>query len=52
MKGVPDSQTAALVAVEPYTGRVVAYYGGPKGEGTDYAGYWSDPILSKTPASR
>jgi len=49
MKGVKDNITAALVAVEPYTGRVLAYYGGPEGDGTDYAGYWTDPILSKDP---
>ena len=37
--------TAALVAVEPYTGRVMAYYGGPKGDGADYAGNPTDPVL-------
>jgi membrane peptidoglycan carboxypeptidase len=46
LKGIQDSQTAALVAVEPNTGRVLAYYGGPNGSGTDYAGSWEDPILS------
>lgn len=45
LKGVPDYQTAALVAVEPYTGRVLAYYGGKNGSDTDYAGSWSDPVL-------
>lgn len=45
LKGVPDYQTAALVAVEPYTGRVIAYYGGNNGSDVDYAGSWKDPIL-------
>jgi membrane peptidoglycan carboxypeptidase len=45
LKGVKDNHQAALVAVEPFTGRVQAYYGGPKGDGTDYAGSWKDPIL-------
>ncbi|WP_412541162.1 transglycosylase domain-containing protein [Longispora sp. K20-0274] len=30
---------AALVATDPKTGRVLAYYGGPDGTGSDYAGY-------------
>jgi membrane peptidoglycan carboxypeptidase len=45
LNGIPDSETAALVAVEPFTGRVLAYYGGPSGSGNDYAGTWKDPIL-------
>jgi membrane peptidoglycan carboxypeptidase len=43
--GYPANLTAALVAVEPYTGRVMAYYGGSKGDGTDYAGNPTDPVL-------
>jgi len=43
--GQPANLQAALVAVEPYTGRVLAYYGGPKGDGSDYAGWYSDPVL-------
>jgi membrane peptidoglycan carboxypeptidase len=43
--GVPQNIQAALVAVEPYSGRVIAYYGGPKGEGADYAGAPADPVL-------
>jgi membrane peptidoglycan carboxypeptidase len=43
----PDNLVAAIVAVEPYTGRVIAYYGGPKGDGTDYAGSYADPVLDK-----
>ncbi len=45
LKGVKDNVTGALVAVEPYTGRVLAYYGGPDGSKTDYAGSWKDPVL-------
>jgi membrane peptidoglycan carboxypeptidase len=43
--GVPDNVQAALVAVEPNTGRVIAYYGGPTGEGADFAGAPADPVL-------
>ncbi|WP_203926170.1 transglycosylase domain-containing protein [Virgisporangium ochraceum] len=45
LKGIPATQTAALVAVEPFTGRVLAYYGGNKGSDLDYAGSWVDPVL-------
>ncbi|MBT8224797.1 MAG: penicillin-binding protein [Dactylosporangium sp.] len=41
----PDKLQAALVAVEPVTGKVKAYYGGPTGSGTDYAGIFRDPVL-------
>ncbi|MBX6751484.1 MAG: penicillin-binding protein [Micromonosporaceae bacterium] len=34
----PRSLAAAAVVVEPGTGRVLAYYGGPNGTGADYAG--------------
>jgi len=34
----PKQLMAALVAVDPKTGRVKAYYGGEKGTGYDYAG--------------
>jgi membrane peptidoglycan carboxypeptidase len=44
--GYPANLTAALVSIEPYTGRVLAYYGGSNGSGTDFAGSWTDPILS------
>ncbi|MEV0568078.1 transglycosylase domain-containing protein [Dactylosporangium sp. NPDC050588] len=40
-----DNLQAALVAVEPGTGAVKAYYGGDKGSGNDYAGYYMDPVL-------
>jgi membrane peptidoglycan carboxypeptidase len=36
---------AALVSVEPKSGRVKAYYGGDAGDGTDYAGCYNDPVL-------
>lgn len=34
----PRNLAAAAVVVEPGTGRVLAYYGGPNGTGADYAG--------------
>src|SRR5439155_6078786 len=43
--GQPPNLQAALVAVEPRTGRVLAYYGGPNGSGNDYAGFYADPVL-------
>lgn len=43
--GVARNVQAALVAVEPNTGRVIAYYGGPTGEGVDFAGAPADPVL-------
>jgi membrane peptidoglycan carboxypeptidase len=39
----PRSLTAAAVVVEPRTGRVLAYYGGPNGTGADYAGTRATP---------
>jgi membrane peptidoglycan carboxypeptidase len=36
----PKNWQAALVAVEPGTGRVLAYYGGNNGAGADYAGWY------------
>ncbi|WP_238013107.1 transglycosylase domain-containing protein [Dactylosporangium sp. AC04546] len=41
----PPNLQAALVAVEPGTGAVKAYYGGDNGNGGDYAGYYRDPVL-------
>ncbi|MEV6931624.1 transglycosylase domain-containing protein, partial [Dactylosporangium sp. NPDC051485] len=41
----PGNLQAALVAVEPGTGAVKAYYGGDSGSGNDYAGYYNDPVL-------
>ncbi|GAA3276599.1 penicillin-binding protein [Dactylosporangium vinaceum] len=45
LAGQPDNLQAALVAVEPGTGAVKAYYGGYQGTGFDYAGYYADPVL-------
>lgn len=42
VQGQPANWQAALVAVEPGTGRVVAYYGGSDGTGSDYAGWFYD----------
>lgn len=41
LKGQPPNLTSALVSVEPQTGRVLAYYGGPESlnGGWDQAGY-------------
>jgi membrane peptidoglycan carboxypeptidase len=38
MQGQPKNLQSALVAVQPSTGRVLAYYGGEKGTDFDYAG--------------
>ena len=38
---------AAMVSVEPYSGRVKAYYGGPNGADQDRAGVWRDGLLTK-----
>jgi membrane peptidoglycan carboxypeptidase len=42
LQGQPKNWQAALVAVEPGTGRVLAYYGGNEGSGADYAGWYVD----------
>ncbi|SCL65698.1 Membrane carboxypeptidase (penicillin-binding protein) [Micromonospora chersina] len=36
--GQPKNLMAAVVSIDPKTGRVLAYYGGDNGTGTDYAG--------------
>lgn len=41
-RGQPKNWQAALVAVEPGTGRVLGYYGGSNGAGADYAGWYYD----------
>ncbi|HEX5597437.1 MAG TPA: transglycosylase domain-containing protein, partial [Micromonosporaceae bacterium] len=38
LAGQPPNLMAALVAIEPKTGRVLAYYGGESGADLDYAG--------------
>jgi membrane peptidoglycan carboxypeptidase len=42
VRGQPANWRSALVAVEPGTGRVLAYYGGDDGTGADYAGWYLD----------
>ena len=42
VQGQPPNWQAALVAVEPGTGRVLAYYGGSNGSGADHAGWFVD----------
>jgi membrane peptidoglycan carboxypeptidase len=42
MFGQPANLQDALVAVEPGTGRVLAYYGGHDGKGADYGGFYYD----------
>jgi membrane peptidoglycan carboxypeptidase len=42
VRGQPRNWQAALVAVEPGSGRVLAYYGGNSGSGADYAGWYLD----------
>ena len=46
MFGQPPNLRAALVAVEPGTGRVRAYYGASNGAGFDMAGWYNDPVLA------
>jgi membrane peptidoglycan carboxypeptidase len=42
MNGQPKELQAAGVLVQPGTGRVLAYYGGASGIGSDYAGWYLD----------
>jgi membrane peptidoglycan carboxypeptidase len=42
MYGQPATLQAAMVAVQPGTGRVLAYYGGHDGNGSDFAGVYID----------
>ncbi|GAA1868592.1 transglycosylase domain-containing protein [Asanoa iriomotensis] len=42
VRGQPKNWQSALVAVEPGSGRVLAYYGGNDGSGADYAGWYID----------
>ncbi|MFB9234827.1 transglycosylase domain-containing protein [Plantactinospora siamensis] len=42
VRGQPKNWRAALVAVEPGTGRVLGYYGGNNGNSPDYAGWYYD----------
>lgn len=47
--GQPRSLRQALVAVDPATGKVLAYYGGSSGTGFDYAQAWRQPGSSFKP---
>jgi membrane peptidoglycan carboxypeptidase len=42
MSGQPSQLQAALVGIQPGTGRVLAYYGGHDGKAGDYAGVYFD----------
>jgi membrane peptidoglycan carboxypeptidase len=46
VKPEDNKVAAALVSVEPYSGRVKAYYGGPSGAQPDQAGVWRDTVMT------
>jgi membrane peptidoglycan carboxypeptidase len=48
-KQIEDKLREALVAVDPATGGVLAYYGGSNGTGVDYAQAWRPPGSSFKP---
>ncbi len=41
--GQPKNLRQALVAIDPSSGKVLAYYGGSSGDGFDYAQAWRQP---------
>ena len=49
MEGEPENLRQALVAIDPRTGAVVAYYGGQDGTGTDFAEAKRQPGSSVKP---
>jgi membrane peptidoglycan carboxypeptidase len=49
LKGQPANLRSALVSVDPKTGAIMAYYGGPNGVGTDYAQAMRQPGSSFKP---
>jgi membrane peptidoglycan carboxypeptidase len=49
LKGQPANLRSALVAVDPKTGAILAYYGGTNGVGTDYAQAMRQPGSSFKP---
>ncbi|WP_281905984.1 transglycosylase domain-containing protein [Phytohabitans aurantiacus] len=51
MSKLPAHYQAALVAVNPKNGRVMAYYGGDNGTGTDFAGLNGDGTGPHAPGS-
>jgi membrane peptidoglycan carboxypeptidase len=52
MNGQPQNLQAAGVVVEPGTGRVLAYFGGHEGLGSDYAGFYFDENREATGVGR
>jgi membrane peptidoglycan carboxypeptidase len=52
LHGQPANLQAALVAVEPGTGRILAYFGGHDGKGADYAGFYYDEAMVATGVGR
>jgi membrane peptidoglycan carboxypeptidase len=49
MEGQPENLRSALVSVDPRTGALLAYYGGPNGVGNDYAQALRQPGSSFKP---
>lgn len=49
MQGEPENLRQSLVSIDPRTGAVRAYYGGPSGTGTDYAQAQRQPGSSVKP---
>jgi membrane peptidoglycan carboxypeptidase len=52
MNGQPQNLQAAGVVVQPGTGRVLAYFGGHDGLGSDYAGFYFDEKREATGVGR
>ncbi len=52
MAGQPENLQGALVAIQPGTGRVLAYYGGDDGKGNDYGGFYFDESGEATGVGR
>ncbi len=49
MQGEPQNLRQSLVSIDPRTGAIRAYYGGPSGTGTDYAQVQRQPGSSVKP---
>ncbi|WP_219418467.1 transglycosylase domain-containing protein [Pseudonocardia nigra] len=49
MEGQPENLRESLVSVDPQTGAMLAYYGGPSGPGMDYASALRQPGSSFKP---
>jgi membrane peptidoglycan carboxypeptidase len=52
LNGQPANLQSALVAIEPGTGRILAYFGGHDGKGNDYAGFYFDEKNEATGVGR